>query len=108
MNTTEGIPLAERYQGALSRIRAAAVAAARAVDDITLVKSCAADLFNHAPAKLFMNTGSGQFGRPSMGSWITYGLGSANADLPGYVVLLSGGKTPDGPRQRQCHDQSFG
>jgi hypothetical protein len=65
------------------------------VDDITLVKSCAANLFNHAPAKLFMNTGSGQFGRPSMGSWVTYGLGSESKDLPGFVVLQSG---PRGPR----------
>jgi hypothetical protein len=65
------------------------------VDDITLVKSCAAELFNHAPAKLFMNTGSGQFGRPSMGSWVTYGLGSESQDLPGFVVLQSG---PRGPR----------
>src|SRR5688572_28873523 len=65
------------------------------VDDITLVHSCAAELFNHAPAKLFMNTGSGQFGRPSMGSWVTYGLGSESKDLPGFVVLQSG---PRGPR----------
>jgi hypothetical protein len=65
------------------------------VDEITLVKSCAATLFNHAPAKLFMNTGSGQFGRPSMGSWINYGLGSESQDLPGFVVLQSG---PRGPR----------
>jgi len=65
------------------------------IDDISLVKSCAADLFNHAPAKLFMNTGSGQFGRPSMGSWITYGLGSEAQNLPGFVVLQSG---PRGPR----------
>src|SRR3954469_12858482 len=46
------------------------------VDDITLIHSCATDVFNHAPAKLFMNTGSSQFGRPSMGAWVTYGLGS--------------------------------
>ena len=65
------------------------------VDDVTFVKSCAADLFNHAPAKLFMNTGSGQFGRPSMGSWITYGIGSEADNLPGFVVLQSG---PRGPR----------
>src|SRR5439155_20558164 len=64
-------------------------------DDITLVKSCATNLFNHAPAKLFMNTGSGQFGRPSMGSWVTYGIGSECDDLPGFVVLQSG---PRGPR----------
>ena len=67
----------------------------RIVDDISIVKSCQATLFNHAPAKLFMNTGSGQFGRPSMGSWVTYGLGSESKDLPGFVVLQSG---PRGPR----------
>jgi len=65
------------------------------VDRLCIVKTCATDLFNHAPAKLFMNTGTGQFGRPSMGSWITYGLGSEAADLPGFVVLQSG---PRGPR----------
>ena len=65
------------------------------VDDITLVHSAAASLFNHAPAKLFMNTGSGQFGRPSMGAWVTYGIGSESQDLPGFVVLQSG---PRGPR----------
>ena len=65
------------------------------VDDVTFVMSCAADLFNHAPAKLFMNTGSGQFGRPSMGAWVTYGIGSESENLPGFVVLQSG---PRGPR----------
>jgi hypothetical protein len=65
------------------------------VDDVSFVMSCATDLFNHAPAKLFMNTGSGQFGRPSMGSWVTYGLGSESQNLPGFVVLQSG---PRGPR----------
>jgi hypothetical protein len=65
------------------------------VDDVTFVKSCTTSLFNHAPAKLFMNTGSGQFGRPSMGAWVTYGLGSECSDLPGFVVLQSG---PRGPR----------
>jgi hypothetical protein len=68
---------------------------AQIVDDIAIVKSCATNLFNHAPAKLFMNTGSGQFGRPSMGSWVTYGIGSESQDLPGFVVLQSG---PRGPR----------
>ena len=65
------------------------------VDDITLVTTCKTDLFNHAPAKLFMNAGSGVFGRPSMGAWVTYGLGSECDDLPGFVVLQSG---PRGPR----------
>ena len=64
-------------------------------DDLCFVKTCKTDLFNHAPAKLFMNTGGGLFGRPSMGSWMTYGLGSECADLPGFVVLQSG---PRGPR----------
>jgi hypothetical protein len=65
------------------------------VDDITLVQTVATDVFNHAPAKLFMNTGSGQFGRPSMGAWVTYGIGSESKDLPGFLVLQSG---PRGPR----------
>jgi hypothetical protein len=68
---------------------------ARIVDDLTFVRSCRTDLFNHAPAKLFMNTGTGLFGRPSMGSWVTYGLGSECDNLPGFVVMLSG---PRGPR----------
>ena len=68
---------------------------ARIVDELTLVKTCATNLFNHAPAKLFMNTGSGQFGRPSIGSWVTYGIGSESDELPGFVVLQSG---PRGPR----------
>ncbi len=65
------------------------------VDDISIVTTCQTSLFNHAPAKLFMNTGSGQFGRPSMGAWATYGIGSESSDLPGFVVLQSG---PRGPR----------
>jgi len=68
---------------------------AKIVDDISLVTTCKTDLFNHAPAKMFMNTGSGLFGRPSMGAWVTYGLGSECEDLPGFVVLQSG---PRGPR----------
>ncbi|MCA9135492.1 MAG: DUF1501 domain-containing protein [Planctomycetales bacterium] len=65
------------------------------VDELSIVKTCKTDLFNHAPAKFFMNTGSGQFGRPSMGAWVTYGLGSECEDLPGFLVLQSG---PRGPR----------
>jgi hypothetical protein len=68
---------------------------AKIVDDISLVTTCKTDLFNHAPAKMYMNTGSGLFGRPSMGAWVTYGLGSECEDLPGFVVLQSG---PRGPR----------
>jgi hypothetical protein len=65
------------------------------VDDITIVRSVATNVFNHGPAKVFMNTGSAQFGRPSMGAWVTYGIGSAAQNLPGFVVLQSG---PRGPR----------
>jgi hypothetical protein len=64
-------------------------------DEICIVKSLRTDVFNHGPAKLFVNTGSPQFGRPSMGSWVTYGIGSESHDLPGFVVLQSG---PRGPR----------
>ena len=73
---------------------------AAVADELCLVTSCATELFNHAPAKLFMNTGSGQFGRPSMGAWVTYGLGSESSDLPGFVVLQSG---PRGPRGGAMH-----
>lgn len=64
-------------------------------DDIAIVRSLQTNVFNHGPAKLFVNTGSAQFGRPSMGAWVTYGLGSESRDLPGFVVLQSG---PRGPR----------
>jgi len=59
-------------------------------DDIAIVKSCRTTQFNHAPAQIFMNTGFSQPGRPSMGSWITYGLGSESKDLPSFVVMSTG------------------
>src|SRR5208283_4420736 len=65
-------------------------------DDITVVRSVHTTQFNHAPAQIFMNTGFQIIGRPSMGSWLTYGLGSECRDLPGFVVLLSGESDPDG------------
>jgi hypothetical protein len=65
------------------------------VDDLAILPAVATEVFNHAPAKIFINTGTAQFGRPSMGSWVTYGLGSASQELPGFVVLQSG---PRGPR----------
>jgi hypothetical protein len=65
------------------------------VDDIAVVRSMATNVFNHAPAKVFINTGSPQAGRPSIGAWVTYGIGSESRDLPGFVVLQSG---PRGPR----------
>jgi uncharacterized protein (DUF1501 family) len=65
-------------------------------DDITLIRSMKTDHFNHAPAQLFVHTGSQLPGRPGMGSWLTYGLGTENRDLPGFVVLTSGPNGPDG------------
>jgi len=66
------------------------------VDDIAIVKSMVTDAFNHAPGQLLMNTGAMQFGRPSMGAWVTYGLGSESRDLPAFVVFSSGKKGPSG------------
>ena len=64
-------------------------------DDIALISGVSTDNFNHGPAKCFMNTGSTRFGRPGMGAWVTYGIGSQSEELPGFVVLQSG---PRGPR----------
>src|SRR6185436_17705299 len=69
---------------------------AKIVDDVCFVKSMHTDAFNHAPGQIFMNTGSQQFGRPSLGAWTTYGLGSESSDLPGYVVFSSGSKGTSG------------
>lgn len=69
---------------------------AEIVDDVTIVNSMVTDAFNHAPAQILMNTGSQQFGRPSLGSWTTYGLGTENQDLPAFVVFSSGSKGPSG------------
>jgi hypothetical protein len=66
------------------------------VDDITFIRSMHTDAFNHAPAQILMSTGSQQFGRPSLGSWVSYGLGSQNSNLPGFVVMSSGLKGPSG------------
>ena len=64
-------------------------------DELAMIHGISTENFNHAPAKCAMNTGSIRFGRPSMGAWITYGIGSESGDLPGFVVLQSG---PRGPR----------
>jgi hypothetical protein len=69
---------------------------ASVADDITIIKSMVTDQFNHAPAELFLHTGSARAGGASIGSWATYGLGSESQDLPGFVVLLSGGTDPSG------------
>ncbi len=65
-------------------------------DEMCVIKSLHTDQFNHAPAELMLFTGSPRQGRPSMGSWLTYGLGSVNQNLPGFVVLISSGVQPSG------------
>jgi hypothetical protein len=67
---------------------------ASVADELTVIKSLHSDQFNHAPAELLLYTGSPRQGRPSMGTWITYGLGSESKDLPGFIVLVSGGTLP--------------
>jgi hypothetical protein len=68
---------------------------AERVDDICFIKSMWTEQFNHAPAQLMLQTGSQLKGRPCTGSWVYYGLGTENQDLPGFIVLTSGGKNPD-------------
>ncbi|MBM3724306.1 MAG: DUF1501 domain-containing protein [Acidobacteria bacterium] len=74
-------------------------------DDVAFVKSMHTPQFNHAPAQLFLNTGHQVAGRPSLGAWLSYGLGSQNKDLPGFVVLLSGKNAPDGGKS--CWGSGF-
>jgi hypothetical protein len=78
---------------------------ARHADDIAIVRSMKTTQFNHAPAQIFINTGHQIIGRPSLGSWLSYGLGSENKDLPGFVVLLSGENNPDGGKS--CWGSGF-
>jgi len=68
----------------------------RVADRLCLIRSMHTDQFNHAPAELLVYTGSPRAGRPSLGSWVTYGLGSENANLPGFVVMISSGVQPNG------------
>jgi len=75
------------------------------VDCLAIVRSLHTTQFNHAPAQIFMNTGHQIIGRPSMGAWLTYGLGSESRDLPGFVVLLSGENQPDGGKS--CWGSGF-
>ena len=71
----------------------------RHADDICFIKSMRTDQFNHAPAQLLLHTGSARHGSASLGSWVSYGLGTENQNLPGFIVLVSGGHTPDGGKQ---------
>jgi hypothetical protein len=69
---------------------------ATVVDDIAIVKGMVTDAFNHAPGQIMMSTGSQIFGRPSIGAWACYGLGSESHDLPGFIVFSTGKKGPSG------------
>jgi len=64
------------------------------IDEVCLIKSMQTDQFNHAPAQLLLHTGNAQQGHASMGAWASYGLGTENQNLPGFMVLISGGKNP--------------
>ena len=72
------------------------------VDELCLIRSMQTEAVNHAPAQIFMNTGTQQFGRPSFGAWTLYGLGSDSQDLPGYVVLSSAKGTSGGASNYGC------
>jgi hypothetical protein len=78
---------------------------ARVADEIAIVRSMKTTQFNHAPAQIFMNTGHQVIGRPSLGAWLSYGLGSEKHDLPAFVVLLSGENNPDGGKS--CRGSGF-
>ena len=67
---------------------------AKHVDDVCFIKTMRTEQFNHGPAQLMVHTGQPRIGNPSIGSWVTWGLGTENADLPGFMVLLSGGRQP--------------
>src|SRR2546429_5507352 len=69
------------------------------IDDLCIIKSMRTDQFNHAPAQLLVQTGNPRLGYPSLGSWVVYGLGTENQNLPAFIVLISGGNTPDGGKQ---------
>ena len=69
---------------------------ATVADDLAIIRTVHTNQFNHSPAQIFVNTGSPIPGRPAMGSWLTYGIGSDAADLPGFVVLKSGGNLSGG------------
>jgi hypothetical protein len=86
-------PFARHGQGG-AWMSAAVPNLASVADELCFIKSMHTDQFNHAPAELLLFSGSPQFGRPSMGSWVTYGLGSESQNLPGFIVLVSSGTFP--------------
>ena len=75
------------------------------VDEVAFIKSMNTTQFNHAPAQIYLNTGHQIPGRPAIGSWLSYGIGTENKDLPGFVVLLSGENAPDGGKS--CWGSGF-
>jgi hypothetical protein len=83
-----------RYGQSGAWVSAACPHIAQIVDELCFVKSLHSDQFNHAPAELLLFSGHNQFGRPSMGTWVTYGLGTVNDNLPGFIVLVSSGVQP--------------
>jgi hypothetical protein len=72
--------------------------AAAAIDDVCIIRSMHADVPNHEPSLMLMNCGDGRLPRPSFGAWVTYGLGSENQNLPGFIVLCPGGMPVTGPQ----------
>ena len=86
----------------------------KVADELCIVKTLHTEEFNHGPAQLFMQTGSGRFGRPSFGAWTTYGLGSENENLPSFVVLITGKSlglrllADDASRDRIPHERRSG
>ncbi len=78
---------------------------AKHADEIAIIRSMHTTQFNHAPAQIFINTGHQLAGRPSLGAWLSYGLGSSNRDLPSFVVLISGEHNPDGGKS--CWGSGF-
>src|SRR6266436_3203316 len=69
----------------------------KCADDLAVVRSCYHDAFNHSPAQYMMNTGSSRMGRPCVGSWVSYGLGSVSENLPAFVVMATTNNTKGGP-----------
>jgi hypothetical protein len=85
-----------RYGASGAEISDALPHLATVADEIAIIRSMKTDQFNHAPAQLFVHTGSARLGRPGMGAWLSYGLGTEGRNLPSFVVMLSGKNAPDG------------
>ena len=74
------------------------------IDDLCIIKSMHTDQFNHAPAQLLVQTGNARLGYPSLGSWVIYGLGTENQNLPGFIVLVSGASSRTGANSCGARD----